>query len=147
MKSSDAWLASSSVSRVTPNMYIWTMRLDQARSCGAISAGRPIISAIIGQVECRGVILGWWPAEVLAARHMQDLPAEPLVPEQGIHLLEASETPVAIILPHEGGRAIVEGSIEGVGVLVESGVARLGGGAAGGGVDAEGGHGAYLRLA
>ena len=46
MNSIEAWLASSSVSWVTPNMYMATMRLDQSSSCGAISAGRPIISAM-----------------------------------------------------------------------------------------------------
>ena len=55
-----------------------------------------------GQVEGRDVLLGRRPAQFLAGRDMQDLAAEPLVAEEGAHILEAGEAQMAVVLPDKG---------------------------------------------
>ena len=169
MNSADAWLASSSVSRVTPYMYMVTMRCDQSSSCGAISTGRPSISAMM--MIGIGAAIGWQQIDLAVgrkavdqlvgepldarpqlldlARHEgavdqrpqprmgrrlelqhrigldarrrrrdargpagaaavgnagRDLAAEALVAQQPADVVEAAKTPVAVILPEEGGR-------------------------------------------
>jgi hypothetical protein len=102
---------------------------------------------LLGQVERCGVGLGFGHAELLARCHMQDFPAEALVPQQGIHILEAGKAPVAILLPEEGRVVGMELVIEGIGVLIEGRIARIGAGApgvgnVGNGLELEdGGHG------
>ena len=86
---------------------------------------------LLGQIERRGVRLRLGHAQLLARRHMQNFPAEALVPKQGIHILEAGKAPVAILLPEEGRVVGMQPVIEGIGVLVEGGIARVGAGAPG----------------
>src|SRR5690606_21064303 len=79
------------------------------------------------------VWLGLGHAQFLARRHMQDFASEALVAEQGADLLEAGKAPMAVLVPEEGGIGRVQLVVEGVGVLVEGRVLRLGAGTAMGG--------------
>ncbi len=67
-------------------------------------------------------------AELLAAHQVENLPAEAFVAKQGAHILEASEAPVIVVVPEEGGGSGVHRVIEGIGVAVEGEFARLGAG-------------------
>ena len=65
------------------------------------------------------------PAQTLAARHMQHLPAEAAIAQQRRHIGVAGEAPEAVALPEEHGSGFADGAIGGIGVLIEFGVSRI----------------------
>ena len=87
------------------------------------------------RVERGEMGLGRRPAELLAAHHVQDLPAEAPVAQQRRDVGVGGEAPEAVILPEEDGRLGADRGIGGVRVVEEGGIARIEADAAAGGVD------------
>ncbi len=81
--------------------------------------------------------LGLGQAELLAAGNMQDLPAEPAVAQQPVHMIVASDEPLLLLFPVEGGTMGMERGIDRVRVAVEGRVAAVERHMAGGWIDLE----------
>ena len=65
------------------------------------------------------------PAEALAGRHMQDLPAEPPIPQQRRDVGMAAEAPMAVFFPEEDRRRGLDFAIVRIGIAEECGIARI----------------------
>ena len=65
------------------------------------------------------------PAELLAAHHMQDLPAEAAVAQERRDVGVGSKAPEAVILPEERGRSGADRGIGRIGIAEEGGIARV----------------------
>ena len=79
--------------------------------------------------------LGRRPAELLAAHHVQDLPAEAPVAQQRRDVGVGGEAPEAVILPEEDGRRGADRGVGRIRVVEEGGIARIEADAAARGVD------------
>ena len=75
------------------------------------------------------------PAELLAAHHVQDLPAEAPVAQERRDVGVRGEAPEAVVLPEEDGRCGANRGVGRVRVVEEGGIARIEADAAAGGVD------------
>ena len=79
----------------------------------------------LDRVERREMGFGRRPAELLAAHHVQDLPAEAPVAQQRRHVGVRGEAPEAVVLPEEDGRCGADRGVGRVRVVEEGGIARI----------------------
>ena len=96
------------------------------------------------RVERGEMGFGRRPAELLAAHHMEDLPAEALVAQQGGNVGMGGEAPETVILPEEDGRFGADRGVGGIRIVEEGRIARIEADAAALGVD-DGSHGPDVR--
>ncbi len=109
--------------------------LDLARNEGAVDESPE--PGVLGRLQFekrmalerveRGEMgFGFRPAELLAAHHMEDLPAEAFVAQQGRNVGMGGEAPETVILPEEDGRFGADRGVEGRIARIEADAAALG---------------------
>ena len=96
--------------------------IAQARMFGRLKLQQRMAFDIEERLQMRRRLA---PAELLSARHMQNLPPEAPVAQQRGDLRMAGEAPESVLLPKECRRRGADGAISGIGIIEEGGFARI----------------------